>query len=362
MRSLRSIAAFLVFLVVASAAWAGEPHYSYLGVDVDDVSKDRVQALKLKSETGVEVTMVDNDAPAGKAGIKEHDVILQFNGQSLESVEELRRLIRETPPGRTVALLISRDGNQQTINVTLAERSQVVAWPNVHVAPMAPVPPIPPMHIEIPEVQVWSVSGSRAGLVVESLTPQLADYFGSKDGSGALVRSVEKGSPAEAAGFKAGDVIVRIGDEKVADRTDVRTQLRNKSGKVPVRILRDKREQTLTLTLPERRQGKIDSRTIVIPDMEDMQLDIEEMADMAPEAYDVAMMKANTELQKHSAEIKQSMKQAQKEMKRAMEKQKEELRRQQRETQKEVLKEQKDFQKQQREMLKQQHEDNDDED
>jgi predicted metalloprotease with PDZ domain len=352
MRSLRSIAAFLVVLIVATAAWAGEPHYSYLGVDVDDVSKDRVAALKLKSESGVEITMVDNDAPAAKAGLKEHDVILQFNGQNVESVEELRRMIRETPPGRTVALTISRDGNQQTVNVTLAERSKVVAWPStsVHVAPMPPMPPMPPVHVEIPDIQVMVPYSSRAGLVVESLTPQLADYFGAKDGSGALVRSVEKGSPAEAAGFKAGDVILRIGDAKIADRSDVRTQLRNKSGKVAVRILRDKREQTLTLSLPDRRQGKIDSRTIVIPDIEDMELDLEQMADMAPEAYDVAMMKANQELQKHSAEIKQSMAQAQKEMKRELAKQKEEIKRQQ----KEVEKQQKEVEKQQREMEKQQ--------
>lgn len=359
MRSLRSIAAFLVVLVVATAAWAGEPHYSYLGVDVDDVSKDRIAALKLKSETGVEITMVDNDAPAAKAGLKEHDVILQFNGQNVESVEELRRMIRETPPGRTVALTISRDGNQQTVNVTLAARSEVVAWPspNVHIAPMPPMPPIPPVHVEIPDIQVMSVYPSRAGLVVESLTPQLAEYFGAKDGSGALVRSVEKGSPADAAGFKAGDVIVRIGDVKVADRTDVRTQLRNKSGKVPVRVLRDKREQTLTLTLPERRQGKMDSHTIVIPDIADMELDLQEVADIAPEAYDLAMMKANQELQKHSVEIRQSMKEAQKEMKRALAKQKEEIKRQQ----KEVEKQQKEVEKQRREMEKQQL-DNDDED
>jgi predicted metalloprotease with PDZ domain len=357
MRSLRSIAAFLVVLVVASAAWAGEPHYSYLGVDVDDVSKDRVQALKLKSETGVEITMVDNDAPAAKAGLKEHDVILQFNGQNLESVEELRRLIRETPPGRSVALLISRDGNQQTVNVTLAARSEVVAWPSPHIAPMPPMPPMPPVHVEIPDIQVMSAYPSRAGLVVESLTPQLAEYFGSKDGSGALVRSVEKGSPAEAAGFKAGDVIIRIGDTKVADRTDVRTQLRSKSGKVPVRVLRDKREQTLTLTLPERRQGRIDSRTIVIPDMEDMDFDLQDLADMAPQIADLAMEKANIELQKHSAEMKKSMAEAQRELKREMAKQKEELKRQQ----KEVQKQQKEVEKQQREMQKQQP-DNDDED
>jgi len=58
---------------------------SYLGVDISDVTTDRLGALKLKEEKGVEVTMVDQDAPAGKAGIKEHDVILSMNGTPIES-------------------------------------------------------------------------------------------------------------------------------------------------------------------------------------------------------------------------------------------------------------------------------------
>jgi len=58
---------------------------SYLGVDIADVTKDRLEVLKLKEEKGVEVTMVDQDAPAGKAGLKEHDVILSMNGTSIES-------------------------------------------------------------------------------------------------------------------------------------------------------------------------------------------------------------------------------------------------------------------------------------
>src|SRR5208282_1324870 len=82
---------------------------SYLGVDTRDVTADRLTALQLKEEHGVEITMVDQDAPAGKAGLKEHDVILSVNGTEVESVEQLRRMIRETPPGRIVALGLSRD-------------------------------------------------------------------------------------------------------------------------------------------------------------------------------------------------------------------------------------------------------------
>src|SRR5450432_2389135 len=88
---------------------------SYLGVDTRDVTADRLTALQLKEEQGVEVTMVDQDAPAGKSGLKEHDVILSVNGTDVESVEQLRRLIHEIPAGRLVTLGVSRNGQTMTI-------------------------------------------------------------------------------------------------------------------------------------------------------------------------------------------------------------------------------------------------------
>src|SRR6266446_1496125 len=102
---------------------------SYLGVDIADISSDRLGALKLKEEHGVEVTMVDQDAPAGKAGIKEHDVILTMNGTAIESKSQLQRMIHETPAGRVISLGLSRDGQPMTIKVQLADRRS--EFPNV---------------------------------------------------------------------------------------------------------------------------------------------------------------------------------------------------------------------------------------
>ncbi|MDP9268661.1 MAG: PDZ domain-containing protein [Acidobacteriota bacterium] len=348
MRSLQKRVAVFAMLLAATAAWAGSEgsHTSYLGVDVEDISSNRVQALKLKSESGVEITMVDSDAPAGKAGLKEHDVILLFNGARVDSTEQLRRLIRETPPGRNVALGISRDGNPQTVNVTLAARKDMykVVTPRVAIAPMAPMPPMPRIQIDIPEVYALQAPG-RVGLVVESLTPQLGEYFGVKNGEGLLVRSVEKGSPAEAAGFKAGDVIVKVDQQRVSDRSDWRSALRNKTGKVPVGVVRERRQQMLTLTLPDRKQSS-NGRVRVIPgnyDYDfDFDFDIEELAGLAPQVIDLAMMKAQVELEKNRTHIKTSVSKAKQQMKQDMLRQKEELKREQKEMkeqQKEMLKE-----------------------
>src|SRR6267154_358321 len=101
---------------------------AYLGVDISDVTTDRLGALKLKEEKGVEVTMVDQDAPAGKAGIKEHDVILSMNGTPIESGAQLRRMIHEMPAGRMVIFGISRDGQAMTIKVQLADRKKTFVY------------------------------------------------------------------------------------------------------------------------------------------------------------------------------------------------------------------------------------------
>ena len=255
---------------------------SYLGVDTQDVTKERLADLKLKEERGVEVLMVDQDAPAGKAGLKEHDVILEFNGARVESVEQLRRMIHEIPPGRNVTLGISRDGQPMTVNATLADRRKSYSFaytlPKVK-APKAPKPPKTPM-IEMPDMREFQliVAGSgRSGLLVENLTPQLGEFFGAKNGEGVLVRSVEKGSPAEAAGFKAGDIIIRVEQEKVADKGDWRSTMRNhRSGKISVGIIRDKREQTLSLALPEvKEQSSV--WHIEAPDLEDLDMDLDDM-------------------------------------------------------------------------------------
>lgn len=232
---------------------------SYLGVDTQDVTKERMASLKLKEERGVEVLMVDQDAPAGKAGLKEHDVILEFNGARVESVEQLRRMIHEIPPGRNVTLGISRDGQPMTLNATLADRGKhnsfAYTGPKVKM-PKVVIPRIPEVP-EMPEMgNVVVITGSSSsGLLVENLTPQLGEFFGAKNGAGVLVRSVEKGSPAEAAGFRAGDIIIRVEQEKVADRGDWRSAMRNhRSGKVSIGIIREKREQTLSLVLPEAKE------------------------------------------------------------------------------------------------------------
>ena len=236
---------------------------SYLGVDTRDITADRLGPLHLKEETGVEITMVDQDAPAGKAGLKEQDVILTLNGEKIASVEQLRRMIRETPPGRVVSLGISRNGQPMTLQVQLADRKNGLDpeanGKSFHVTlPTMPLlsdmPALPELDIPVSIVVVHS--SARSGLMVENLTPQLGDYFGVKNGEGVLVRSVERGSRAEKAGFRAGDIITKVNGEPIRDAGDFTHALHSrKDNTVSIGIVRDKKEQSVTLSLPERKQS-----------------------------------------------------------------------------------------------------------
>lgn len=311
---------------------------SYLGVNTQDITPDRVSALKLKDESGVEITTVDQDSPAGKAGLKEHDVILTVNGNKVESVEQLRRMIREIPSGRVAKLGISRNGQPMNFDVQLADRGKVMAGHvpkfDVHIPPMPPMPNFNDM--DFPQVSVVVVhSSARSGLMIENLTPQLGDYFGAKNGHGVLVRSVEKGSRAEKAGFRAGDVIVRVGKEPVHDSGDFSHALQSQrsGGPVTVGIIRDKREQTITLTLPERKQSG-DLFPEESFDFPDINVD----ADMV-EVINTEMAELRPQIQLAVREARKDAEQVSKEMvqhKKELLNQQKDMRRQQRELQREL--------------------------
>jgi serine protease Do len=231
----------------------------YLGVDINDVSTERLGALKLKEEKGVEVTMVDQDAPAGKAGIKEHDVIVTMNGTSVESKAQLQRMIHETPAGRTVSFGLSRDGQPVTVQVQLGDKRKelYVSMPKMMKDFHLDMPEVHVPEIDVPSINMVVVTQSaRSGLMMENITPQLGEFFGVKGGNGVLIRSVEKGSRAEKAGFRAGDVIVKVNEQAVHDTSDFSHAVRSRSGdSVSVSVVRDKREQNLNLPLPSRKES-----------------------------------------------------------------------------------------------------------
>ncbi len=255
---------------------------AFLGVGTEDISKENMTRYGMREVRGVGVTEVVKDSPAEKAGLRKDDVILRFEGEAVTSVRKLTRLVTESSPDQNVRLTISRAGSEQELSATLSKRKMDNIFngsfprilrgdgeDGVRVFPNGNWPesigggdgPL-----------VWTLGANRRiGVSTQSLSKQLADYFGVSDG-GVLITSVSDNSPASRAGLKAGDVITAIDGEKVTSPGDItRTLGKKETGDVSLTIVRDKSSRTVTVT-PEKnpnselmRPGTTGTRRIMVP-------------------------------------------------------------------------------------------------
>jgi serine protease Do len=224
---------------------------SYLGIGVLEITPDRAKTLNLKEVRGAEVAHVDENGPAARSGLKEGDVVLEYNGSPVDGVEQFVRMVRETPVGRQVKLTVWRNGATQTLTATVGERQGAVIQTPGGPLRIPEIPSIPP--IDIPRFSL-SLQSPLLGIEGESLgqEQQLAEYFGVKDG--VLVKQVLQNTPAEKAGIKAGDVITRVEGANVASTRDISARLRSDRSKraTTLTIVRDKKELSLTVNLDDR--------------------------------------------------------------------------------------------------------------
>jgi len=184
----------------------------------------------------------------------------------------LRRMLREIPPGRKISLEISRDGNIQTLAVQLVDRKTLDhdVWGKIGAegATVEPAPSVPTMGIIGSDVPVSSgfhmsifTSTLNVGALVEPLTSQMADYLGVQ--GGLMVKQVAKKSEAASAGLKAFDVILKVGSDSITTAADWDRSLRSNEGKpVQVTILRDRKQQTLTLQVDSKHRSALDMEDI----------------------------------------------------------------------------------------------------
>jgi serine protease Do len=239
---------------------------SRIGVSIRDVEASDSKTPK-GAATGVIVEEVATDSPAEKAGIRKGDAIVEFDGERVRSVRQLTRLVQETPAGRTVPAVLQREGQRTPVSVTPGDDGSFsfqgfddLGGREFRLAiPKPPTPPNPPQ-------MIWNfdglAGGSRLGISIESLSSQLAEYFGTKDG--VLVSSVSDDSAAAKAGIKAGDVITNFNGSAVGDPQELRRRIQglNDGDEFTVTVMRDRKPLTLKgkAERPERRRT---SRTIL---------------------------------------------------------------------------------------------------
>ena len=258
---------------------------AFLGVGTEDVSKENMARYNMRDVRGVGVTEVVKDSPAEKAGLRKDDVILRFDGESVTSVRKLTRLISEHAPDQSVRITVSRGGAEQELTATLAKQKTdnvfgttgpPMIWQrgdnDVRVFPNGNWPPSIGGGNGNMGPFVWTLgSNRRIGVSTQSMSQQLADYFGAKDG-GVLITSVSENSPASKAGLKAGDIITTLDGEKVKSPGDLSQALSKKEvGDVTLTIIRDHATRTITLT-PEKnpnadlfKTGNLGNRRVTIP-------------------------------------------------------------------------------------------------
>jgi hypothetical protein len=222
--------------------------------------------------------------------LRKDDVILRVDGETVNSVRKLNRLVSEMAPDHSVRIAVSRGGAEQEITATIAKRNNSSMVQGV----LSGEPKMWKWEGEAPKAFKWEgplfdrdtfpnngdftfmlANSRRIGVSTMALTKQLADYFGIGGGRGVLVTSVTEGSPAAQAGVKAGDVITAVDGETVESSGELsRIINRKKQGDVALTIIRNKSQQTIRVTPKEGGglSGTINQpelgRRIVIPRIE----------------------------------------------------------------------------------------------
>lgn len=194
-----------------------------------------------QSDRGVLVRSVEPNSPADKAGVKANDIIVQYGRQDVVGVLQLTRLVSETPVGRTVDVTIRRENREQTLKVTTEKAPLTIGGYRIQRPDLAAINDRVVRGVE----DVYrSVFVSQAGIRVESLTPQLREFFGVKAGEGVLVASVDAESAAEKAGLKAGDVITAVDGQSVSTPSAFGREVRSRTT-FTLKVVRDKQEREI---------------------------------------------------------------------------------------------------------------------
>jgi len=230
----------------------------YLGVYVGDVDNESFARLRLVDKRGAVVTIIDHDAPAGgQKGLRVNDVVLSINGQNVDNAAQFNTDLHELAPGRWVSLVIYREGNQETISLQLVDRRTMErdVWNKLNARDDSGSGGSGGLHIvgassgDAPSTGFhlpFFGSELKVGAVVEPLPAQMFTYLGIS--GGIFVKQVTRHSEAEACGLKESDVILRVGTEAINTPADWDRNLKaNQNKQVQLVILRDRRQQTLTM-------------------------------------------------------------------------------------------------------------------
>jgi C-terminal processing protease CtpA/Prc len=282
--SLLTALVFAMGIGLASAKTTSRQPGAWLGVYTQSVDDEMAEGFKLPVKSGAIINEVVDESPADEAGLRDNDIVVSIDGSKIETADDLTTYVQDHAAGDIITIKVLRDGKEQELKVTLGKRPRqerriereyafgVPGHPDVPDAPDAP---------KGAKTQVFKFfsdesTGSYIGVELTSLSDQLRAYFGVTGDGGVLVSSVEKETPAEKAGLKAGDVIIKADGDEVTDANDVREVVadKDKGAKVELTLVRDRKEMTVAVEVAENEHaehGRKSMRTFTMPDMGHMQ-------------------------------------------------------------------------------------------
>ena len=207
----------------------GKVTRSQLGVTVQNVTSDMAQSLGLKNVGGVIVGTVQAGGAADRAGIKQGDVILSFNGQPVHDMNSLRNRVADTAPGTSANVVIWRDGGERTLTAKLEEAKVGQSARR--------------------DSESENGDKSALGVTVAPLTPDLADRVGApKNARGLVVEDVNPDGRAADAGIRSGDIIEQVNRKSVESVDDLRAAVK-RAGENPVLLLINRQGKSVFVTV-----------------------------------------------------------------------------------------------------------------
>lgn len=268
-------------LMTSMPAFAGEQS-GYLGVTLQNINASMAKALQMEDKGGVLVNEVVTDSPAEKAGFKDGDVVLEFDGQTITSNKALIKAVGGTSPGDEVKIKILRSGKTKTLKVVVGKKEAMKKKMKIFINDDDHS-----FHMgkDFEFIMKGFGGGSHPdrgflGVQLDDLNEQLGKYFDVEDGEGALVTKITEDSAAEKAGLKAGDVIVRIGDDGITSADDVHQAMADTKpeDELKIQVLRKGKTKKFDVTLGEHQMHRmefIEERELF--DVEEVRMELEEL-------------------------------------------------------------------------------------